>query len=346
VQRLTDFEVASALSYTLWNGPPDQELYDLAAAGQLIDPDVLRAQAQRMASDPRIAESFTEFFVDYLKVDALFAKQKLGSLGLTPEARQSLVTGIRRDLYETFSVPGASLLDPFRGMNFNVDGPSATFFGVSVAQGGQYEVVTMDPAERLGVLSHPAFLSTHAGEGDSGIVKRGVFTLEQLLCIKLGPPPNDISESEDVPADFIDDEQTSRAVLSVRHSSQATCVGCHSVIDPAGFGFENYDSAGNFRLFEKGSVPIDASGELAVGQERLSFTDSVSYIDTLVSSEALRSCLNDQYFTYVLGDEPRQVERELLYTAFAENEGAIDALVQAIVDTPSFTARNIAQEQP
>lgn len=345
VQRLTDFELASALSYTLWNAPPDQELYDLAAAGELTNPEVLRAQAQRMAQDPRIADSFTEFFVDYLKVEALFSKNKLDELGLTPAARAALVEGIRRDLHAMFSMPGASLLDPFYSTSFNIDGESATFFGVNVAQGGEYEVVATDPNERLGVLSHPAFLSTHAGEGDSGIVKRGVFTLEQLLCVHLGAPPADISESEDVPPGFDDATATSREVLSVRHSSQAECVGCHSAIDPAGFGFENWDSAGRFRLVEKGNVQIDAGGTLNVNQETLSFTNSVDYVDTLAGSEALRSCLTNKYFTYVLGDEPRQVERELLYTAFDESDGALDVLVQTIVDTPSFTARNQQEDQ-
>lgn len=346
VQRLTSFEIASALSYTLWNAPPDQELYDLAVADQLIDPDVLRGQAQRLADDPRVSESFTEFFLDYLKIDAIFSKQKIAELGLTPAARAALVEGIRRDLIATFSVPGASLLDPFRNLNFHIDGESATFFDVPLAQDGEFEVVALDRAQRLGVLSHPAFLSVHAGEGDSGIVKRGVFTLEQLLCVHLGPPPDDISEAEDVPADFNDAEETTRAVLTVRHSSQPDCVACHSAIDPAGFGYENYDSAGRYRTVEKGDVTIDASGELNVGREMLRFENSVDYIDTLVGSEALQSCLTDQYFTYVLGDAPRRVEREMLYAAFSENGGALDALVDSLISTPSFTARNIRQEQP
>ncbi len=345
VQKLTDYELASALSYTLWNAPPDQELRDLAAAGELSHTDTLKEQARRMADDPRVAEAFTEFFIDYLKIEAIFSKEKIDELGLTPEARASLVEGIREDLRQIFSVPGATLLDPFRAMSFHVDENSAEFFGVPVTQQEGFEVISMDPDQRLGVLSHPAFLSVHAGEGDSGIVKRGVFTLEQLLCVELGAPPADISESEDVPEDFNDDEATSREVLSVRHSSQPTCVGCHRIIDPAGFGFENYDSVGRYRTVEKGDVEIDASGELQIGQEVLNFDNSIGYIDALVESEALRSCLTDQYFTYVLGDEPRRVEREMLYAAFDENDGALDALVESMIETPSFTVRNEKLEQ-
>lgn len=345
VQKLSDYEIASALSYTLWNAPPDVELLQAAADGELSDEEGLREQAQRMADDPRVADAFAEFFIDYLKIEAIYSKEKIDELGLTPEARASLVDGIRQDLREIFSVPGATLLDPFRAMSFRVDENSAEFFGVPVTAESEFEVVAMDPSQRLGVLSHPAFLSVHAGEGDSGIVKRGVFTLEQLLCVELGAPPADISESEDVPEDFNDDEATSREVLSVRHSSQATCVGCHRIIDPAGFGFENYDSVGKYREVEKGDVAINAGGELQVGQEILTFDNSIGYIDALVSSEALRSCLTDQYFTYVLGDEPRRVEREMLYAAFDENDGALDALVDSMISTPSFTARNQPQPQ-
>jgi hypothetical protein len=336
---LDDFEIASAMAYTLWNAPPDEELYQAAVAGELSNPDVRREHARRMADDPRFAEALTEFYIDYLKIDALFGKTKSDSLGLTPDVRASFVDGIRRDLNSMFSVPDASLLDPFRTQSFHVNEQGASFFGVPVVGGSEFEVVSMNPNERLGVLSHPAFLSVHSGEGDSGIVKRGVFTLEQLLCVKLGAPPADISETEDVPEGFDDATATSREVLSVRHSSQATCVGCHRIIDPAGFGFENYDEAGRYRTVEKGNVQIDASGELVVHNETLTYDDSVTYIDALVGSEALRSCLNDQFFTYVLGDKPRLGEREALYQTFDATDGSVEALVETIVTTPSFTAR-------
>lgn len=342
--QLDDFELASALSYTLWNSPPDEALYQSAVAGELSDKEALQTQARRMMDDPRAADAFAEFFVDYLKLDGIFEKTKLESLGLTPETRASLVEGIRQDLRDIFSAPEASLLDPFTTTSFRVDANGAEFFGVPVVQGGGFEVVGMDPKERLGVLTHPTFLSVHAGEGDSGIVKRGVFTLEQLLCVPLGAPPANIASRDDVPADFDDAKETSRKVLSVRHSSQSACVGCHQIIDPAGFGFENFDSAGRYREVEKGTVAIDASGELKLGMETLSYVNSVGYVDALQGSEALRSCLSSTFFTYVMGDEPRLAEREALYQTFKENNGRIDALVDALVTTPSFSARTPSEQ--
>lgn len=345
VLPLTDFEIASALSYTFWNSPPDEELYALAAAGSLRDVDTLIAQARRMADDERVAEALAEFFVDYLKLETIFARTKAAAYGLTEETRASLFEGVRRDLVQLFSMPDATLLDPFTSTNFHVDADSASFFGVPVVASGGFEVIAMDPAQRLGILSHPAFLSVHSGEFDSGIVQRGVFTLEQLLCLHLGAPPPDISARDDVPEDFNDALATSREILSVRHSSQPTCIGCHRMIDPAGFGFENYDAVGRYRLVEKEVVEIDASGELGIGMELLTFNDSVEYIAALANSEALRSCLSNQFFTYVLGDAPRLEEREAIYRKFNESNGAIDQLVEAIVTTPSFTARQ-AKETP
>ncbi len=343
ILSMGQFEIASAMSYTIWNAPPDETLYQLAVDGQLDDPEVRIEQVRRMQEDPRFADAMAEFFIDYLKFEALFSKTKIGELGLTPEARQSLVEGARRDLKAAFSAPEATLLDPFRSTNFHIDQNGASFFDVPVSS-GDYEVVSMDPTQRLGILSHPGFLSVHAGEGDSGIVKRGVFTLEQLLCIELGTPPANIDGTDDVPEGFDDATATSREVLTVRHSSQASCVGCHRVIDPAGFGFENYDSAGRYRTVEKGSVQIDASGELLLGPETLTYADSIGYIDALTNSEALQSCLSDTFFTYVIGNEPHLAEREALYTTFQESGGDVSALVEAIVTTPSFTARK-PQEQ-
>jgi len=341
---LSAYELASALSYTLWNAPPDAELMGLAASGALRDTEVLRAQARRMTDDPRLADALTEFFMDYLKFDAIFAKRKLESLGLTTRVRQSMVEGAREDLRGLFAQPGATVLDPFNMTSFHVDRHSATFFGVPVESNG-FEIVSMDPEQRLGVLSHPGFLTVHAGEGNSGIVKRGVFTLEQLLCVHLGAPPNDIGPVEELPEGFDPERETSRRVLEVQHSGQSGCVGCHRVIDPAGFGFENYDGAGRYRLTEKGDIPIDASGTLTIQGESLEYQDSVSFIGSLGQSQRLRRCISDNFLTYALGEETSELEREAFYTRFDASNGSIDALVDALIDTPSFTVRTATEEQ-
>ena len=336
--ELTDYELASALSYSLWNFPPDDELLRVAAAGTLREPDTFAAQSRRMAQDPRWAGSLREFFVDYLKFGLLKDKTKSPTLGLTTEVREALVAGASADLEEVFLQPGATLLAPFSLNRFRANASSAPFLGLS-AEGANFSPVPVAAAERHGILSHPAFLSVHSGEGESGIIKRGVYTLEQLLCVHLGNPPDNISPREDLPADFDPEKLTSREVLSIRHSSQSTCKGCHQMIDPAGFGYENYDAAGRFRLQEKGTIRIDASGTLAAGAEQLSFQDSVSFVRTLGNSRRLRECLAEKFLTYMLGEPPSEDERTAFVERFDGSAGAVSQLAGILVNTPSFKTR-------
>lgn len=338
VRQLDSYELAQALSYALWNEPPDQTLMDLAKSDQLQDREVLKAQARRLAQDPKLAQALAAFFIDYLKIEALFSKEKIEDLGFTNQARRALFDGIRQDLIQQFLQPGATLLDPFSSNAFHINDQSASFFGVPVTS-SQLEVTTMPPTERHGILSHPAFLAVHSNKGDSGIVKRGVFTLEQLMCVHLGTPPDDIAPVDTPPEGFDASKVTSREALSVLHSSQPTCVGCHQIIDPAGYGFENFDAAGRYRTTEKENIAIDASGTLAVNGEQLNFTDSTTFVKALAGSESLKSCVAESFLTYMLGDKPGAVEKKAFYEQFKNNQGSIDTLIDALIDTPSFTQR-------
>lgn len=339
---LGDYEIASALSYALWNGPPDQTLLDLAAAGNLHDAATVTAEAQRLSDDPRYVDALTEFYVDFMKFDALPRKDKLPALGLTPAVRAALIAGEREDLRAIFRREGASLIDPFLSDTAHMNDITAPFFGMT-ATGSALQSVALSPNERHGILTHPAYLSVHAGEGETGIVKRGVFTLEQLLCFHLGAPPDNVTPVTELPAGFNPANETSRHVLFVQHTSQAACVGCHQIIDPAGYGYENFDSAGRYRVTEKAAnIPIDASGELTVGDDEvLRFSDSVEYAKVLGDSQTVRNCIAERFITYVLGTPPKDVERADFVTAVREENADVKRLAELIATTPSFIAREV-----
>ncbi len=341
IARLTDYEIASALAYGLSNYPPDDELLGLAAAGALHDQATLLSQVQRLTSHDQYADALTEFYVDFLKLDALPGKTKLPSLGLTAEVRAALVAGAREDLRAIFRQSGAELADPFQSQVAHVSALTAPFFGVASTSTAP-QSVALPTDQRSGILTHPAFLSVHAGEGESGIVKRGVFTLEQLLCFGLGPPPDDVTPLTELPVGFDPDNETSRRVLFVQHTSQAACVGCHQIIDPAGAGYENFDAAGRYRTTEKAAnLPIDASGELRIGEEVLTYANSVEYVTALSGSQGLRSCLAERFATYVFGVPPNDVERYGFVEAVSAARPDIRQLAEMIVASPSFVQREV-----
>lgn len=343
--QLSGYEVASLLSYTLTDAPPDAELRGLAQGDALYDPDTLVAQAQRLIGGGAFAASMQAFLWDYLKLDNIHTVGKEASLGLTPAARQALADSAAATLTARLSAPDAALMDVFRGQDFAMNAEAAVFFGVDDALADGMTEVQTSVDEREGILTHPAFLAVHAGTGNTGIVKRGVFTLKQLLGYDLPDPPDNVMgvDPGELP-DFDPDATSSRELLELTHSRQERCRACHVVIDPAGFGFENFGPVGRFRLTEKQDVTIDASGEIDLGDETLSFDDSVGYMRALAESSAMRRAVLGNYFAYVLGRQASDCEMRRLDEQVTMAGDRLQALAENIILTDSFAVRQ--QEQP
>ena len=341
--QLTDYELASLLSYTLTDAPPDAELLDLAARGSLNDPDVMAEQTERLMGSQAFTDSLVAFFSDYLKLDNIHGVGKADQFGLTAEARSALSDSARATLRSRLSGSDASFMDVFHGQDFEMNAAAAPFFGVEDALGEELQTVQTPATEREGILTHPAFLSVHAGNGNTGIVKRGVFALKQLLGYDLPDPPDNIQGvAEDELPEFDPDQTSSRELLQLTHSRQDRCNACHRVIDPAGFGFENWDPVGRFRLTEKQDVPIDASGEIVLGQETLTFEDGVDYLRPLAQSSAMRQSVLQAYFAYAMGRSASDCELQRFDQAVGSASDRLAALAQNLVQTDSFAVR----EQP
>lgn len=341
--RLGAFEVASLMSYTFWDAPPDAQLLDLAASGALQDPQVRLEQAQRLAGDERFFETLAEFLWDYLKLGKVLTKEKAPEVALTPRKRQALAESARRSLVKRLAAPDATLFDVFSGQEFLVNAATAEIFGLDPENfTDELEPVSLEPSEREGILSHPAFLSVHAGKQSSSIVKRGVYVLEQLLGVELPQPPQNIEPvPEDELPDFDPNKTSARDILEITHSTQARCYSCHRIIDPAGFGLENYDTAGRYRTTEKEDVPIDASGslELAETDEQLNFETSVEYIQEITEAQAFRDALVSKYFAYTLGRSGDPCEVKAFAEKLQQHDYRVSVLPELLVQLPSFVHR-------
>ncbi|MDX2052041.1 MAG: DUF1588 domain-containing protein [Polyangiaceae bacterium] len=338
--NLTDQELASLLSYTFWDAPPDAALFAAAQAGTLHTPGVLKSEAQRLAQDPRFPKAVAGFLWDFLKLENIYTKKKDDTLGLTPAVRSTLAASASGTLDQALTSGQASLLDVFSGVSFPVNDELAPFFGVPAVGTSQLTPQSLSPEQRLGILSHPGFLTVHAGEGSTSIVKRGVFVLEQLLGVKIPAPPPNVQGIDPATIPNLDTATTSaRELLKVTHSAQPACNGCHSIIDPAGFGLENFDTVGHFRTVEKQTVPIDASGSITVGSETLTYTNSIEYIRALSSSQALRNAVVEHYFAYALGQLGDGCEAHRFSEAIAKANDSLSALPTELVATQSFVRR-------
>jgi len=284
VFELTDWEIASELSYTFWGTMPDAELLAVAAAGELRTLEQIEAQAQRLAQDPRVLETAADMVEAWLLLDRL---QTVSRDGLDQELREAMRQETR-DLVMDIAETGGSLSDLMQARHTFVDEELADHYGL--AQTGE---VPLDGEHYGGLLTQGSLLTTYALPTGSSPVHRGVLVRERLLCEELPPPPSNLDTSP--PA--VDPNASTRERYS-EHSANPECSSCHEKIDPIGFGFEHYDGLGRWRDMED-IHPIDASGAV----DGRSF-DGVAELSQLLMDDArFRSCFAQTWERYATGVE-------------------------------------------
>jgi hypothetical protein len=196
----------------------------------------------------------------------------------------------------------------------------------------------LNGAQRLGILTHPSVLSSHASAIDGNPVKRGKFVREQVLCGALKPPPDDIP-----PLSAVGEKPTLRQELEA-HVSNPTCAGCHKDMDPLGFGLGNFDAIGRYHTMEGGQA-IDTSGVitgLAGGDQ--AFADMPAMLRILGGSEDVARCVATQWLRFAYARPESDYDRpsfEIAYSAFAESEFDIRELMIALIKSRSFQYRTL-----
>jgi hypothetical protein len=200
--------------------------------------------------------------------------------------------------------------------------------------------VELDPTERAGLLSRVAFLAGNAHDANGSPPLRGIYVMERLLCEPRPSPPADA----DVSPPTADPEQgpTTNRELFEERVAPSSCQGCHVRIDGFGYGFENYDAAGRFRVEDNG-LPVDASGYAnGIGSDA-EYSGAVELQTLLGQSEVVRNCVAKQWFTYANGRPVEAADTcqvEAIQRAFSESAGNIVELLVSIVTRPEFRLRS------
>jgi hypothetical protein len=352
--NLTDYEIASLLSFSLWDSPPDQTLLNLANTQQLKNLNTLKDQVNRMITDAKFNSKISSFMLDFLNLKDVLTAQKSSTYQLTTAERQNLLTSAEMTIADSLSVPNSGLVTPFRNESSFVNNSTARFFNLnSNSYSANLTKVNLANQQRKGILSHPAFLTSVSGVEGSGIVKRGVYTLEQLLCVHFGIIPANTTGRNDLPADFNPNLISERQVLNITHSSQSRCIGCHTTIDPAGSAFENFDAIGRYRTVEKNKIPIDSSGEITgLGTDVIRYSNSLQFMDELANSKVFKQCISKQFFKYVMGQDAEKGAGNCEHSNLAakidkispQNEPSFKQLFESYVELESFTKRKPASK--
>ncbi len=342
VIALDGYEVASRLSYFVWDSMPDDELLRAAGAGELDDPDTLRAQAERMLDDPRAADALASFHVQWMHIDALPILEKNAEAypAFDTTLRDAMAKETGRFADWVIRSDDGRLETLLTAPYTFLEGPLFSLYGVTPpADHDPTLPVELDPTQRAGLLTQAGVLAVHAHADQSSPVHRGKLVRENILCTPLAPPPPEV----DVVPPPLDPNATTRERFD-QHRSDPSCAGCHNLIDPIGFGFEHYDGIGAWRDIDAGKA-VDATGEL-IGTKDIDgeFDGAPELARLLASSEQVRTCVAEQWFGFAFGRSPAEDDScsfDTMSAAFAESDYDVRELLIAIVTTDAFRYRRI-----
>ena len=338
---LGPYERASRLSYLLWSSMPDDALIAAADADQLQTPDQIGAQAVRMLADPKARDAVAAFHLEWLGVGGP-SPQKVASIypTWTPALAASMVQETTAYVqHVVFDGPGtlsALLSSPYT----YADATLAAFYGLPAPSGSGFQQVALDPTQRLGLLTQGSVLATYAKPDESSPIHRGKFVRMRLFCQTPPPPPPNVP-----PLPSVDTGGTTRERFA-EHANNPACSGCHSLMDPIGFGFENFDGIGRYRTTDQGQ-PVDASGDLEQTDDSNGpFVGVPALAQRVAGSGQVQKCFALQLFRYGQGREETDDDACTLKTlddAFAASGGDVRGLYVTLTKTDTFLYRKAIQ---
>lgn len=327
--ELDGYEIASRMSYLLWASMPDDALRAAAEAGTLDTAEGRRAEAARMLQDPRARTQLHRFHAMWLGYRSI------------PHSAE-LVAAFNR---ETSALIDRVVLDDpgdYRRMfTLNetfVDDALADHYGLPRPSDGE-GWVSYEGTGRAGILGHGSLLAAFSKFEDTSPTQRGILVRTRLMCEDVPRPPPNIDV--DQPPEGNLDAVCKYDRYAQHRDQSSSCAGCHSLVDPIGFGLENYDVAGRYREFDDGlpECTIDGAGEIVgIGE----FSSPAELSSLLVDNGYIDACAVQQFLTFAWGRPPTVYEEALLEQMTADfREGAHDlqAFILAFVGSDRFVRK-------
>ena len=343
--QVTDYELASRLSYFLWSTMPDARLLDLARAGKLHEPATLHAEVRRMLADAKAAEFAESFPHQWLQLRrvGMFAPDKV----LYPDYDESLeksmiaeTVGYFGDVLRRNAGLGEFLDSDWTMMNERL----AIHYDIGGVHGDAMRRVALKPDDhRGGILTQAAILSLTSDGTRHRPVHRGVWMLDAIIGKPAPPPPANVP-ALNTPAP--DAKKTTVREKLEQHRADPNCTACHRKIDPLGVAFDNYDAIGRWRTVETvpagiGEDPkLDPSGELYDGRK---FSDATGLKKILIEdTDKFAAAFTEKLATYALRRGMTFSDRTMLKKVTAQSKAdgyRIASLIESLVTGELFLKR-------
>jgi hypothetical protein len=344
---VTGFSMASRLSYLLWGSTPDATLMTEAGAGRLTTAAQINAQVTRMLADPRLLPGMRNFYEQWLKVlDLPLSKVKnpvtnvdYGTL-YTSDMQASLRASFDAQVDAALWGTGDSIHALLTGTDAYVDANVAKIFGATGVTGTTLQKITVDPTQRLGIMTHPAIMTVFATDTSSHPIKRGVFFWDKFLCSPLPNPPPDVPPFVPPPPG-----QSLRQDYEIM-TSKGTCPACHSLINPVGFLFEHYDSMGYYRTVDDNGLPVNSATTIVGTSDTMldmPTTDAVQFASRLGADDSVvASCMVKELYRYTVKRKEASGDMQSLATltdTFNQSGRSVKALLTGLTQSEAFLNR-------
>lgn len=350
VIALTPHELATRLSYLFWETTPDTELLATAGSGELLDPLVLRAQAERLLDDPRAARAITRFYREWTGLRVFAAGEK--DPVLYPELDAALAQSMQ-DSFDRFVVEAtvgaqdaqlATLQGLLTRSDVFSDARMAAVYGWPSPSGTGMTRVEVTGTPMAGILTQPALLAGLAHEATTSPVHRGHFVRTKLLCGELGSPPADAQSRQPMYPPNATERDKSEALMAV-----PVCGGCHRMMNPIGLSFETFDALGRHRKTYADGTTIDPAGEiLAGGSASGAIADVRALGQTLAQSDEVRACMARQWLRFTLSrkdDAADSCALDVMGKRFAGSGYALRELLLSITAPEALRHRTLIAEE-
>ncbi len=348
--QLDDLELASQLSFFLWNSIPDDELRDLAAHHELSKPGVLKQQVMRMLKDPRSETLASHFVPEWLEMERLAEVNPDRSVypyaSGAGDPRADYLTELKLFAKSIFD-EDRSVLDFLTADYTFVNERVALLYGIDDVKGDTFRRVTLKDSTRWGLLGKGAVLMAAAYPNRTSPVRRAAFILGDILGTPPAAPPKDVPALKEEPTTGNTHFTTVRDRMAA-HRSNPVCASCHETLDPLGFSLENFDAVGTWRDVDRfAGTPIDAAGKMVDGTELQGPDDLRKAL--MKHPDQFVQTFTERLLTYALGRTLKYYDMPVVRKILRDAKGddyRFSSLVWAIVQSAPFQMREVPAAEP
>ena len=344
--HLSGYEIATKLSYALWNTMPDDALFASAGSGELDTAAGVEAKAREMLADPRAAATILAFHHELYQVDqykTMPAKDPTAYPGFDPSIAQDMEAEADRFVQHTVIDNDGGLKELLTSNTTFVNSRLAKIYGLdpSAHSATVFDAVDLDPNERPGLLTRSGFLAWKGRATEPDTILRGVFVNRLILCQELGDPPPAAAGAK------LGNQPTDRGRVEAL-TGKGTCgASCHGVyIDPIGYAFEGFDAIGRARVLDNG-YPIDTSASFPFDGKQQRYQGVAGLASLLAGSAQAHACYAGYWLSFLYGRDKRAADQPQIdaIAALSRGGGTVRDIVLALLTTESFRTRTQDPEE-